>query len=204
MTKEFFAKTTYTYDDIEYMNRLRITQNILKTLKSNTVSSILKILSNHGYIRTNITRFSFISMFIRFKFSNIKIIFYEMPSKQDAENFMTNVYFAPLNFNLSTKDGFLEIQNASQKPKIAYNATMFLREEGFDVLDWSNSANNYKETLIKEYSGDYGYALALAKIFKTKDILIAYNGQTYYKATIFIGEDFPIEKFQTKDNIRKN
>lgn len=195
-TQNLLAANTLS-GDAELVNQLKLARGFLNFLKRNTLLSIFKTVENYSALKTNISRLSFISMIMRFKFKDAKIIFYEMPvrktfrlepDKQDISYFLKNIYFAPVNFEPMSKDGFIEIQNASLKARTAYNAAMFLREMGYDVLDWGNSQHIYDETIIKEYKGDYGYAESLAAIFKTKNIINSYQGQTYYKTSIYIGK----------------
>ncbi|MDR3049659.1 MAG: LytR C-terminal domain-containing protein [Elusimicrobiota bacterium] len=198
--KNLLSSGTFASAMEENINQLKLSQNILNNLKNKSLNSISKIFSAYSSFDTNISRFSFINLIIRFKLEDISTIFFIMPlkqmsnrlepPKQDIAKFIQDVFFAPTDFKLKDKDGFIYIENASQKQKAAYNAALFLRDNGFDVLDWATSSSDYAETIIKAYKGNFAFALALKEVLKCGQIIVSYNSQTYYNAAIIIGKDY--------------
>jgi len=186
--------------DEQCANQSKIAQEILHIFKNSSLVSIYKIFSNYSSFDTNISRFSFINAAFHFKFKDAQIMFCDTPvrkthlrlelSKQEILEFMDNVFFAQTDLNLENKDGFIAVENASQKQRAAYNTVELLRDNGFDVLDWSNSPFTYKETLIKDYKGNFAFSSALRKILKRGQILVSYDSQTYYNAAVYIGSDY--------------
>jgi cyclopropane fatty-acyl-phospholipid synthase-like methyltransferase len=86
----------------------------------------------------------------------------------------------------------IDVKNASKKPHIAEKAAWLLRENGFDVLDWSNFPADYDKTLIKDYKGNFTQALRIAKVLKVGRVIVSYDSKIYYDIDVFIGEDCAI------------
>ncbi|MDR0822215.1 MAG: LytR C-terminal domain-containing protein [Endomicrobium sp.] len=198
--KDLLSAGAFLSRSDETIHQLKFSQNILDMLKNRSAVSISKILSNYAYFDTNISRFSFINLALYLKFKDIEIMFCDMPVKkisqrieplkQDISEFIKTVFFAPTDLKLKNKEGFISVENASQKQRVAYYTALLLRDNGFDVLDWANSASVYDETIIKEYKGDYAFALALKRVLKCGQIIVSYNSQTYYNAAVVIGKDY--------------
>ncbi|MDR0723577.1 MAG: LytR C-terminal domain-containing protein [Endomicrobium sp.] len=193
--KAMVLRDDFLNKDLELLNNLDFLESMLKLVPFKAVNTIKK----YNLIDTNIARMSFLNLMVKFKIDKPLIMFCELPVKyarsrvepdtQNIEEFLNNVYYGSNSFEYDKKDCFINVKNASGKPRMARKVTWLLRENKFDVLDWSNFNKVYEKTLIKSFNGNFKKCLDIAKILNTSKILISYNNKVYYDISVFIGKD---------------
>jgi LCP family protein required for cell wall assembly len=110
-------------------------------------------------------------------------------------------YLTQVNSEVINKEKrvLIKVYNASSKPKLAKQVAMFLREKGYDVLDWGN----WYCKLPKSKIIDYSYNPKILDSFC--DMLNIYNISTTYSLykssdsinldlVVILGEDFEFTK----------
>lgn len=194
----------------ECVNKLELCEQITKQLNKNALGNIKKMLKYHSKVDTNLKKRTVFNMIIHFRFTANSIMFCDLPAKhtktrvepdkKSIMDFMTQIYYSD---TLENKDkefmGMIEVKNASQKPRMAEKVTWLLRENKFDVLDWSNSGVVYDKTIIKDYRGSFMQSLKIADILKCGKIIVSYNKNTYYNIGVFVGRDCEIYDKLDKD-----
>ncbi|MDR2395598.1 MAG: LytR C-terminal domain-containing protein [Endomicrobium sp.] len=191
-------KDNFLNKDLKSLNNLNILECILKLMPFKTIS----ILKRYSLINTNISKISFLSLVTKFTIKKPLIMFCELPVKytkvrvdpdmQNIKGFLNKIYYSNNDSNYNNKNCFIDVENASGRPRMAQKVTWLLRENKFDVLDWSNFNILYKETLIKDFKGNFKKCLDICKILKTGKILVSYNNKVYYDISIFVGQDCDI------------
>jgi hypothetical protein len=193
--RSILLKDNFENRDLESLNRLETAEYFIQL----TSPTIMKICKNYGFFDTNISKLSFVSSALRVKSLKPILMFCEMPvkhtktrvehDKQSIKEFLNKIYYVnPVPKN----DGFINIKNASGKPRMAEKVAWFLRKNKLDVLEWSNFYAAYDKTLIKDYKGNFMQALRIAEILKTGKVIVSYNNHIYYDIGIFIGKDCTI------------
>jgi hypothetical protein len=193
--RDFISKGSFKNRDLRSLMHLEIIEYFLNL----TLYKTLNIYKQCGLLDTNISEKSLFSLFLRFKFLKPVIMFCELPvkytnlavelDKQNTEEFLNKVYNVSMNSNESTNDIIIDIKNASKKPRMAEKVGWVLRENKFDVLDWTNFNVSYYKTLIKDNKGNFYQSLRIASILKTGKIIVSYNSKIYSDITIFVGKD---------------
>jgi hypothetical protein len=192
------AKDNFENKDLESLNRYETIECILNLMPY----KILNIYKNHRFLDTNISRISFITSVLKFKILKPVIMFCELPvkytktrvepDKQSIEEFLNKIYCVNISSQTRTNDILIDIKNASKKPRMAEKATWLLRDNKFDVLDWSNFSTSYDKTLIKDYKGNFYQALKIAEVLKTGKVIVSYNSKIYTDIDVFVGKDCTI------------
>jgi len=196
-------KSDFKNRDMQCLNQLEIAEAIVKLLNNNIFTNISKLKKYYPPQNAGITKLAAFNFIIDFRLNNAKVMFCDLPvksgvrrriepDKENIENFFSQVYY---NFtDISVKDcvGQLEVRNASGKPRMAEKAAWLLREAKFDVLEWGNFNFLYEKTIIKEYRGNFGAALKMAEVINCGKIIISYNPQNVYAASVFPGLDCEI------------
>jgi hypothetical protein len=72
---------------------------------------------------------------------------------------------------------------------VAEKIALVLRENKFDVINWSNFSVSYDETLIKDYKGKFKQSLKIAKILKVGTVLVSYDDKSYPDICVLLGKD---------------
>jgi hypothetical protein len=184
--------------DLKLLNNLNLLEHILKLMPFKTIN----IFKRYSLINTNISKMSFLSLVAKFTIKKPLIMFCELPVKptkvrlepdvQNMKEFLNKIYYIDNDSNYNNRNCFIDVKNASGKPRMAQRVTWLLRENKFDVLDWSNFNIVYKETLIKDFKGNFKKCLGIYKILKTGKILVSYNNKVYYDISVFVGQDCDI------------
>ncbi|NLG38477.1 MAG: LytR C-terminal domain-containing protein [Fibrobacter sp.] len=87
--------------------------------------------------------------------------------------------------------GSVEVLNSCGKTGAASQMTIFLRNKGFDVVQYRNDLlQNYEETIIAIRNPQWEGAEALSQILKTKNVLQLKSKRAHVDATVYIGKDF--------------
>ncbi|MCX7910084.1 MAG: LCP family protein [Endomicrobia bacterium] len=90
----------------------------------------------------------------------------------------------------------VKVYNASNKPKLAKQVSLFLREKGYDVLDWGNWYCKLPKSKIIDYSNDIKSLNEICNLLNIFDINI-YNKEyleEYIDFAIILGEDFVLSQ----------
>jgi hypothetical protein len=196
--KEFgflIAKNNFENKDLESLNHYEMIEYILNLMPY----KILNLYKNHRFLDTNISAMSLIASVLRIKILKPTLMFCELPVKytntrvepdgQNIKEFLSKIYHVNLNSQAKTKDTLIEIKNASKKPQVAQKSAWLLRDNKFDVLDWSNFPTSYEKTLIKDYKGNFYQALRITQILKTGKTIVSYNNKMYKDIDVFLGRD---------------
>jgi len=193
--KTTLLKNSFKDRNLESLNRIETIEYLLHL----TSYDIIKIGAMCSFIGTNVSRLSFMSSLLRFNFLNPVVMFCEMPVKyvktsiepdrQNIKEFLNKVYYAGLVLHAETDGMLIDVKNASKKPRMAEKVVWLLRENNFDVLDWSNFSADYDKTLIKDYKGNFAQALRIVKVLKAGRVIVSYNSKVYCDMDVFIGRD---------------
>lgn len=90
-----------------------------------------------------------------------------------------------------TYSGSVEVLNSCGKTGAASQMAHFLRNNGFDVVQYKNDLlQNYEETIIAIRNPQWEGAEALGQTLKTKNILQLKSKRAHVDATVYIGKDF--------------
>ncbi|MDR2191340.1 MAG: LytR C-terminal domain-containing protein [Endomicrobium sp.] len=200
--KSLVSQTDFTNRDLQCLTQLEIAENIVKLLNGSAFSNIIKLKQYRPNQDEVLTKFAAGNLILHFKFNKVKIMFCDLPVKygkkriepdrENIKNFFSQVYYKPTDIYLQNGAQKIEVKNASGRPRMAEKAAWLLRDEKFDVLEWSNFSFIYEKTIIKESKGNFGAALKMAKILKGGKIIISYDFQSFYEASVFIGKDCEI------------
>ncbi|GHT43129.1 hypothetical protein AGMMS49921_10290 [Endomicrobiia bacterium] len=193
--QSLIAKDSFENKDLESLNRYETIEYFLNLMPY----KILNIYKNHHFLDTNISRISFVTSVLRFKTLKPILMFCELPvkytktrvepDKQNIKEFLDTIYCVNVSSQTKTNDILVDIKNASKKPRIAEKLTWVLRDNKFDVLDWSNFSTPYEKTLIKDYKGKFYQALKIAKILETNKVIVSYDNKAYVDIDVFLGRD---------------
>jgi len=188
----------YNFKDknLESLNRFETVERILYLMSC----KIINILINRNSFDTNISRLSFVLSLLGFRSLKPEIMFSEMPVKyaymsvkpdrQNIKEFLNKVYCANSVSQANENDILVDVKNASQKPHVAEKTAWLLRENNFDVLDWSNFSGNYDRTLIRDYKGNFIQALKIAKVLGTGKVVVSYDNKICSDISVFLGNDY--------------
>jgi hypothetical protein len=195
------------YDD-KILSQMQIFEILLNRFERVPLIGIAAAWAGRKNIDSNLSRAVLLNLAAYLALSKRQIFFSDLgfrnsPSnmehfKRDAAFFLETIFFAPIDENRGRLDGFIEIKNASQIPQAARNLTWALRENNFDVLDYSNSQILSDKTIIRDYKGNFNQALAIAAILKKAKIIVSYDSRYYYDTTVFIGADYKLKENKWK------
>jgi hypothetical protein len=197
--KTIVFKDDFLNRDLKSLNNLDFVESTLKLVPF----KIVNIIKKYNLIDTNISKMSLLNLIAKFKMQKPLIMFCELPVKyararvepdmQNIEEFLSTIYYyGSSNFEHNNRNCFIDVKNASGKPRMAQKVTWLLRENKIDVLDWSNFNKVYEKTLIKSFNGNFKKCLDISKILNTGRILVSYNNKVYYEISIFVGQDYAI------------
>ena len=207
--KELVLKRKFASRDEKLMNEIEITETFLNLAKKNYASFISKADKKLNLVDSNISKAVYKRMFLFNKKNKPFVMFFDLPAKytnkrvepdkQNISGFLHSVYYRGVDVETGTRKTVAEVKNASGEPRMAEKAAWVLRDNGFDVMEWSNSSLRYDGTLIKDYKGYYGESLKAARALGCGKILISYNAQSFHDISIFIGKDCTI--YDKLDNV---
>jgi LCP family protein required for cell wall assembly len=88
----------------------------------------------------------------------------------------------------------IKVFNATNVPRLATKVTKYLRNCGYDVLDWGNWETVLQQSKIIDYSGDEKLVSTLANLLDIKDVTTYYKNEDYIAEgedlIIILGNDF--------------
>ncbi|MDR1418704.1 MAG: LytR C-terminal domain-containing protein [Endomicrobium sp.] len=193
--KAMVLKDDFLDKDLKLLNNLDFVERTLKFMPFKA----LNIIKKYNLIDTNISKISCLNLIVKLKIQKPLIMFCELPvnyvkarvepDTQNIDEFLSNTYYDNNNFEHDNRNCFVDVRNASGKTRMAQKVTWLLRENKFDVLDWSNSNKVYEKTLIKSFNGNFKKCLDISKILNAGKILVSYNNKVYYNISIFVGQD---------------
>ena len=96
----------------------------------------------------------------------------------------------------------LKVYNATSYPKIAKQVAMFLRENGYDVIDWGNWPTTQYKSKIIDYSQNIEFVDKLCCLLNINDVTSVFQqnmSELQQNVLIILGQDF-LEK--NKDKIQ--
>ncbi|MDR1087424.1 MAG: LytR C-terminal domain-containing protein [Endomicrobium sp.] len=191
--RALLSANEFTSKDLELLNCLETVERILYLAPY----KFFKILKNYEYLNTNIPKTSLATLMFKVKKNVPEIMFCEMPvkytrtrvesNKQDTEDFLDKIYYNSTYIN--EKNIIISVKNASRQPRMAEKVTWLLRDNRFDVLDWSSFPIVYDKTLIKDYKGNFIQSLKISKILGAGKVIVSYNSSVYADINVFIGKD---------------
>jgi hypothetical protein len=209
--KDLISNKSFSDRDLQCLNQLEFGQEILYTLKNRMFSNISSLRKNYNLLDANITKLAFINMIMYFKINDAEIMFFDLPVKHtktraepDKNNIsdMFFVYYTAVNAETKTLDGLIDIKNASGKPRMAEKAAWKLRENKFDVLEWSNYNTSYEKTIIKDYKGNYGASKEIARVLGGGKVINSYDNKNSLAGSVYIGKDCEIyDKLDKKEAV---
>lgn len=204
-TKQISQNIKNEHRDIQCLNEAVLFENIIKDLRKNVLINTIKFSKNKAY--TNISKKSYFYLLAYLKFWKPKIIICNLPvkytltrvvpDKESIQSFFENVIKTKEETN-EKNEFIIEVQNASNKERMAEKTSKILRQKNLDVIDWKNSKNKFSITIIKDYKGKIKQTQKIVDAMGTGKIIVSYNGKSYYDATVFVGNDF-----ETYDNFDK-
>ena len=87
--------------------------------------------------------------------------------------------------------GRIEVQNGCGAEGAADKVRDFLRSNQFDVLRFGNASSfNFDSTTIVARKKEMTIARTIAKIMRTRRVILLQNGDTTYDVTVIIGRDY--------------
>lgn len=195
--------------DLQCLNRLELAEALLETFRQNTFASIRGIRKNYNLLDTNISKLAFANMIMYFRIYDAGIIYFDLPvkyahsrvepDKDNISDLLYTVYYPLSDTEMKNLEGFIDVRNASGKPRMAEKAAWKLRENKFDVLEWGNFKTSYDKTVIKNYKGGYGAVKKIVSVLGCGKVINSYNGKSALHACVFIGKDCEIyDKFDKK------
>jgi len=86
----------------------------------------------------------------------------------------------------------VEVWNASGQKGLALEVMRTLREAGFDVVKWGNYASQQKKTFVRDQTGDFRAACAIARALKTPEAEVFTRIETdpLVDMEVVLGRDF--------------
>lgn len=98
-----------------------------------------------------------------------------------------------VSFEPQSTPGEIQVVNSNGISGAAAKVSDYLRANGFDVVEMSNSYDgleNYEETIIALRNPHWAGAQALANILHTKNVIPLENKREFVDATVYVGKDF--------------
>ncbi len=208
--EDLLKNENFVNRDLECLNALETCELSLSFADKNPLKIIKRIKENYSLLDTNISKTALSCIVLRKKIPRAAIMFCDYPAKykktrvepdkMNAFDFLYTVYYPQADMEYKEDSGLVELKNASKKPRMAEKGTWLLRQNKFDVLDWSNFPIRYETTIIKDYKGSFAKSLKIAETLKCGKVIVSYDNQTYYNMSVFIGTDCEIyDKLDKKE-----
>ena len=200
--KTLLSQMEFKNRDLQCLNQIETAEIIVNLLNNGVFSNIFKLKRYYPEKGAGLTKLAALNFILHFRFNNARIMFCDLPvkygkkriepDKENIEKFFSQVYYSFTDIKNTDISGRIEVKNASGKSRMAEKAAWALRDAKFDVLEWSNFNLLYEKTVIKDYRGNFGAALKMAGILKCKKIIISYDRQNFFSASVFLGRDCQI------------
>ncbi|MCX7956400.1 MAG: LCP family protein [Endomicrobia bacterium] len=205
-------------DKVGDIGRISRQQQFLKGVIENVRSPVMwyklpKILYILGKsFITNINFFEFLSIILEFRNLEIKNFrFLTLTGKPEGRyiklekssfDFLSKILLTTqldtLREEKNNKDRFIiKIYNASNRPKLAKRLAMFLRDKGYDVLDWDNWYCKLPKSKILDYTCNYKLLDEISSLLNIYDIEAANIHKNFcleeqIDVAIVLGDDFSL------------
>ena len=103
-------------------------------------------------------------------------------------------YLSGVSFKTTNKKYIiLKVYNATEYPKIAKQVAMFLRQNGYDVIDWGNWQTVEYKSMIIDYSQDINFVNKLCSLLNINDVTSVFQqekSELQQNVLIILGQDF--------------
>ena len=119
----------FSNKDLKSLNNLDVVERTLKLMPYKAIN----VFKQYNLVNTNISKMSFLALLTRFATKKPLITFCELPVKyttrrveldvQNAEEFLNKVYYVNIDADYNNKNFFVDIKNASGKPRMAQKVT---------------------------------------------------------------------------------
>ncbi|MDW8056084.1 MAG: LCP family protein [Elusimicrobiota bacterium] len=157
---------------------------------------------------TNINFWEFINMVLEFKnlkFTNLR--FSTLPTRPKGryleleeitvQSLIDYLEDKQKEFVVQNRHIMLKIYNASGRQKLAKEVTNFMRDNGYDVIDWGNWYCKQPKSRIIDYTNNLKTVNSICELLNIYDITAAYthtNSMPELQSTIIVilGEDFEL------------
>lgn len=210
--KEFITEKEFANRDLRCLSQLEFAECVLALFQNKMLSSVMNMRKSYTLLDTNISKLAFTNMIMYFKMYDAEIMFFDLPAKytktrvepdkDNIEAMLFTVYYPFVGTEPETLEGFVEVKNASGKPRMAEKAAWQLRENKIDVLEWGNNSTPYEKTLIKNYKGNYDAVKKIIPALGCGKIINSYNNKSSFAAGIYIGKDCEIyDKLDKKEAV---
>lgn len=156
---------------------------------------------------TNINLWEFINILLEFKnlrFTNLR--FSVLPCKPKGRYLevdmaamdMFRSYLKDEQTQFKPQHLFLKVYNASGREKLAKQVTYFLREKGYDVLEWGNWYCKQPKSRIIDYTHDVKTVETICELLNIYDVTTAYpqdssTPEIQSTVIVILGEDFVLQ-----------
>jgi|GEM_PF-672261 len=121
-------------------------------------------------------------------------------TKEDSNNIPSNVSSLPLTRwksptrNRDEEKVYVEVWNATKKPKLAFWVRNFLIKDNIDVLRWGNYGSYRKTTTIIDKTGNIEKVNRVLKYFPHAKLITNIEKEPAVEIKIILGEDFDPQK----------
>lgn len=98
-----------------------------------------------------------------------------------------------ISFEPQSTPGEIQVINSNGISGAAGKVCDYLRRNGFDVVETSNSSDgleNYEETIIALRNPHWAGARTLANALHTENVIPLENKREFVDATVYVGKDF--------------
>jgi hypothetical protein len=206
---DLLLKVKFTNADDKALTQLKTAELFLSRFSSMPLIAAISIMNNYSLVKTDLSRLFFLNFTAYLALYKNVIFFCDLPirkagsglalSQEDLSFFFDHIFFESIDESGGRLDGFIEVKNASIKTGAAQEAAWVLRENGLDVLDYSNSAVLSDETIIKDYKGNFLQTQAIAKYLKVGKIIVSYDSHYHYDTTVLLGADYKLKGAKTNN-----
>ncbi|MFH1378868.1 MAG: LCP family protein [bacterium] len=169
---------------------------------------LYRVISN---LQTNLSLWDLLCLGLDFRFlrkANIRLLelpgrphrWYWIPDKErlaGVVNLMTSPY-TPVDYRSleqykdidNGKKIIVEVFNASSHKQLAYRVTKFLRQAGFDVVNWENYETPQQRTLVVDRTGDVRAAQTVAAQLNNAEVISRIDRSRMVDVTVILGEEY--------------
>ncbi|MCL2388935.1 MAG: LytR C-terminal domain-containing protein [Elusimicrobia bacterium] len=209
-----------TYINTEYRNmrlaaQIRLIEFLGKSARNSFIDFTRAVFENYELLNTDMPKLSMFNLIMHVsKYEPLRdIIFIEYPwhnnrrrieplnesSVISAKKMFANINLSPL---ASGRPPVINVINASGIRRLAEMTSWRLRQNNFDIFEWSSTRSRYDTTIIKNYRANFACALEIKNILGAGVIINFPNTATRRDIEIFMGKDSKI--YDELDRISRN
>jgi hypothetical protein len=198
------SASTEEYRDMQCLSQARKIENIINTVQNNFLEFLHHIFKNYETLNGDMPKFSLFNLILHVKNAQIKdIIFIDYPWQRkrnriepltDNPSAVNKIMSADFNFTTPSGDvTVLDVKNASGRNRLAENITWLLRENNFDVYDWSGVNARYAYTVIKNFKANYADCVRIKNVLGAGFIINFPDSAASRDAEVLAGLDLNIK-----------